>query len=106
VLERVDYFNKLLGAYNRRQAGGGLQIKVRGVFGDKGMPRFCKEHILVCTIEKANQVLNSFLSATPGCGSNSVSASPGVSSVGCVVVDELHMMGDAHRGFLLEILIR
>jgi len=106
VLEKVDYFEKLLGPYNRGLVDG-QKVAVRGVFGERGMPRFCREQIVVCTIEKANVVLNSFL--VPGSSSGPSSADStgmGIGTVGCVAVDELHMMGDGHRGYQLEILVR
>ena len=74
--------------------------------------------IFVCTIEKANGLFNTFLSGKEDSmynsnsnnsnSSNSSNSSNNTSilSLGCVVIDEMHMMGDASRGYLLEILVR
>eukprot|EP01071_Lankesteria_metandrocarpae_P001703 Lankesteria_metandrocarpae@DN1791_c0_g1_i1.p1 len=48
----------------------------------------------ICTIEKANGIINSLLTD----GSLHT-------SIGIVVVDEAHFIGDPHRGYLLEILL-
>lgn len=49
---------------------------------------------VVCTIERANVLVTQMLSDDPL-----------LSQLGLVIVDELHMVGDAARGYLLELLL-
>eukprot|EP01083_Nonionella_stella_P068581 182254_1 len=50
--------------------------------------------IICCTIEKANTIVNKMIEEDGL-----------IHQVGCVVIDEFHYIGDAHRGWILEILI-
>ncbi|XP_019052387.1 PREDICTED: helicase and polymerase-containing protein TEBICHI isoform X2 [Nelumbo nucifera] len=67
---------------------------VRGFYGNQGGGTLPKDtSIAVCTIEKANSLVNRLLEEGR------------LSEVGIIVIDELHMVGDPHRGYLLELML-
>ncbi|XP_033111697.1 DNA polymerase theta-like [Anneissia japonica] len=69
-------------------------IKVDGYMGSIAPPGgFDAIDIAVCTIEKANSLVNRLLEEKK------------LDQLGIVVVDELHMVGDCHRGYLLELVL-
>lgn len=93
VTEKERYLKRLLIIYNRSQPINN-RVKVRGFYGDQGGSRSYKEHILICTIEKANGIFNSLVQRGK------------ISQLNCVMFDEMHVLGNSFNGYLLEILIR
>nr|XP_043612753.1 helicase and polymerase-containing protein TEBICHI [Erigeron canadensis] len=71
-----------------------LDKHVRSYYGSQGGGSLPKDtSVAVCTIEKANSLLNRLLEEGR------------LSEVGIIVIDELHMVGDQHRGYLLELML-
>ncbi|XP_013370681.1 PREDICTED: DNA polymerase theta isoform X2 [Chinchilla lanigera] len=69
-------------------------IKVDGYMGSTSPAgHFSSLDIAVCTIERANGLINRLIEENK------------MDLLGMVVVDELHMLGDSHRGYLLELLL-
>ncbi|KAJ5574517.1 Helicase C-terminal [Penicillium hetheringtonii] len=69
-------------------------IRVTGFFGgNRTTTSWADTDIAVCTIEKANSLINS---AIEDCS---------IGKLGVVVLDELHMLDDEHRGYLLELMV-
>ncbi|PKU62051.1 helicase and polymerase-containing protein TEBICHI isoform X1 [Dendrobium catenatum] len=67
---------------------------VRSFYGNQGGGSLPKDtSVAVCTIEKANSLINRLLEEGR------------LSEVGIIVIDELHMVGDQHRGYLLELML-
>lgn len=93
VMEKERYLKRLLAILNRSLPMRD-RIKVRGFYGDQGGSRSYKEHVLVCTIEKANGIFNSLVMRGKA------------HQLGCVLFDEMHVLGNTFNGYLLEILIR
>ncbi|CAG7822735.1 unnamed protein product [Allacma fusca] len=80
--------------YSLQELFGDAGVKVEGFMGSYNPPGgFKSVDIAICTIEKANSLINRLL--TEG----------NLSQLGTVVVDELHLVGDPHRGYLLELLL-
>lgn len=85
VREKMFYFQELLSP-----AG----IRVEGYFGGyTAAGTFDTTQLAVCTIEKANSLINKLLEQQK------------IEQIGCIVVDEIHMISDEGRGYILELLL-
>ncbi|KAK7862252.1 hypothetical protein R5R35_008130 [Gryllus longicercus] len=85
VREKMFYFKSLL------ETSG---VRVEGLMGGHTVHGGIKNvDIAVCTIEKANGLINRLMEEDS------------LQRIGIVVVDELHLLGDPFRGYLLELLI-
>nr|XP_033330017.1 DNA polymerase theta isoform X2 [Megalopta genalis] len=85
VREKMYYFQDLLS-----DSG----IRVDGFMGGL-VPRggFATTQIAIATIEKANSLINRLMEENE------------LINLGAVVIDELHLVGDPNRGYLLELLL-
>lgn len=85
VKEKMFYYRDLL-----TPAG----LRVDGFYGSHNPPGgFEQVHVAICTIEKANSIVNRLLESNK------------LAEIGVVVVDEVHLISDPNRGYLLELLI-
>lgn len=60
VLEKEKYFKSLVRLFNRNQPPN-QRVSVKGFYGDLQQSKGFRESILICTIEKANGILNSLI---------------------------------------------
>ncbi|XP_046392889.1 DNA polymerase theta [Ischnura elegans] len=85
VKEKTSYFQELM---------EGTGIRVEGFMGGYSPAGgFQQTDVAVCTIEKANSLIIRLME------------DGNLGALGIVVVDELHLLGDPHRGYLLELLL-
>lgn len=69
-------------------------IRVEGFFGGYHPPGgFDSIDLAVCTIEKANSIINKLLEQDK------------LNDVGMIVIDEVHLISDSSRGYILELLL-
>lgn len=62
--------------------------------------------VILCTIEKTNQLINKLIELSQKGRQGAETAQQEViESIGTIVVDELHMIGDESRGYLLEVML-
>jgi replicative superfamily II helicase len=92
VIEKERELKNILRKWNKSRTKSN-KIRVGAHYGDSGGVKIT-ENIIICTIEKANGIVNSFI------------VSGKAWQLGCIVIDEMHVLGDAQRGFHLEILVR
>ncbi|CDS39524.1 DNA polymerase theta [Echinococcus multilocularis] len=72
----------------------GIGVRVGGFMGGVSPAGgLASVRIAVCTIEKANNLINRLIEEEH------------LSDLGIVVVDEMHLISDQHRGYLLELLL-
>ncbi|XP_076250621.1 DNA polymerase theta isoform X2 [Rhynchophorus ferrugineus] len=85
VREKMYYFQDLL------ESSG---FRADGFMGSYNPPGGINSvHMAICTIEKANSLVNRFLEENR------------ISEIGAIIVDEMHLLGDPSRGYLLELLL-
>ncbi|KAI9813135.1 MAG: hypothetical protein M1827_004356 [Pycnora praestabilis] len=94
VIKLIDNTNGSQAHASRwRKVGDKGSIRVVGFFGgSKARVTWADVDIAVCTIEKANSLVNSAIEECT------------IDQLGVVVLDELHMLDDANRGYLMEIM--
>lgn len=69
-------------------------FRVEGFFGGYHPPGgFESIDLAVCTIEKANSIVNRLLEQNK------------LSEIGTIVIDEVHLISDSSRGYILELLL-
>ncbi|GJQ84592.1 putative DNA-directed DNA polymerase [Trypoxylus dichotomus] len=79
---------------NKKDILNSSGIRVEGFMGSYNPPGgFKTVQMAICTIEKANSLVNRLLEEGK------------LSDVGAVIVDEMHLIGDPSRGYLLELLL-
>lgn len=85
VREKMFYFQDILSTNG---------VRVEGFMGSYNPPGgFQKVQIAICTMEKANNLINRMLEENS------------LLDIGAVIIDEMHLLGDSSRGYLLELLL-
>ncbi|KAK9874987.1 hypothetical protein WA026_005802 [Henosepilachna vigintioctopunctata] len=85
VREKMYYFQDIFGSSGKR---------VEGFMGSYNPPGgFTPVHMAIGTIEKCNSLVNRLLEEHK------------LEDIGLVIIDEMHLIGDPYRGYLLELLL-
>ena len=92
VSEKERYWKKLLFYLNRTRSKT-TKLKVKGYHGDQSIMTAVKYDIIICTIDKANTIVSNFV------------MNGRIDRIGCIVLDEMHALGESFNGYMLEILV-
>lgn len=85
VREKINYLQDLLSSSG---------VKVDGFYGGYHPARgFDPLNLSVCTIEKANSIINRLIEENK------------LDELGMIVIDEIHLISDPQRGYILELLL-
>lgn len=85
VHEKVNYLRNMFEV---------VGIKIGGFVGSQSpQGGLAAVDMAICTIEKANSLVNHIIEEDV------------INQLGMIIVDELHMIGDSHRGYLIELLL-
>jgi len=86
---------KFIGIRNFQKLFSSLHLRIASYAGASDSHHsFSNSHIIICTIEKANSIINRLLSNRDD-----------LNEIGILIVDELHWIGELNRGYLLELLL-
>lgn len=107
VQEKLKWLRKIVDGVEKKSVSFGSQtstqlpawrrphnssVRVVGFFGgSKARASWSDVDVAVCTIEKANALVNTAIEECT------------INDLGVVVLDELHMINDDHRGYLMEL---
>jgi DNA polymerase theta len=91
VLPFISIVNELKAKWVSRYAEYGLNIA--SYFGSSNGPVFEEFDIAICTIEKANSLINRLLEEGK------------MELLSTLVIDEIHLIGNDNRGYLLELML-
>ena len=92
VLEKEKYFKKLFLRLNRSKQKSD-KLRVKAFYGDVSVLASKQCNLMICTIEKANGLLNSII------------MNGQADRLGCIILDEMHVLGEKFNGYLLEMLV-
>lgn len=85
VREKINYLQDLMTSSG---------VKVDGFYGGYFPARgFDPLDLIICTIEKANSIINRLLEEGK------------LDDLGMIVIDEIHLIADHQRGYILELLL-
>ncbi|XP_059178781.1 DNA polymerase theta-like [Physella acuta] len=92
VLPFISVAREKMYSLQRLYQDAGIQVGgFMGSYSSAG--GFSSLDVAVCTIEKGNSIINKLMEDGQ------------LGELGAIVVDELHMVGDSHRGYLLELML-
>ena len=94
VVEKEAFFKSIAKSYNRRKSPKD-KLVVKSYHGDINWNRNgLRENIIICTIDKANSIMNALILRGQQY------------KIGCIAIDEIHMLGESFSGRLIESLVR
>lgn len=93
VKKSVSFGTQTISQFPAWRRPHNTSVRVVGFFGgSKAQASWSDVDVAICTIEKANALVNTAIEECT------------INDLGVVVLDELHMIDDDHRGYLMELM--